>query len=153
MSIAARWITGCAVLLCALQSACTPLNNQPCPEVNETAEVSVFGVYRYFGGGMNELSGMSFRLSGTITFVSEEGLVRVTDTTYDFAGLRRLQSEPAAMQGNRLRLLLTPQNGDEDYRADVEFVFSEDGSRFCVGFSDTNNDMGGLGSFAGNRVD
>lgn len=108
-------------------------------------------MYRYAGGGTNDLTGISFRLSGTITFESEAGMVRVVDTTYDFAGLRRLESDPAVMQGNRLRLLLRPKNGDEDYRADVEFLFTDEGNRFCVAFSDTNNDMGPLGSFSGER--
>ncbi len=112
---------------------------------------SVAGVFRYSGGGGNVESGLGFQLSGTITFEQQGKMVRVADNTYDVGNLRVLESEFAELIGNRVALTLTPQNGDENYIASVEFIFTADGSEFCVSFTDTNADMGGIGSFIGKR--
>jgi hypothetical protein len=78
-------------------------------------------------------------------------VVRITDTTYENSSDRRLEGE-ATLQGNRLDIQLVPQNGDTNYRADVLFLFSEDGNEFCVEFSDTNGDAGELGTYRGTRI-
>lgn len=115
-----------------------------CPDEDPSASVDVAGVFRYFGE-------RPLMLSGTITFEQEGNLVRVIDTTYDFSGDRRLMGE-AVLQGNRLTIQLVPRNGDTDYRADVTFLFNKDGDEFCVEFSDTNGDTGGMGSYRGYRT-
>ncbi|MCH8148522.1 MAG: hypothetical protein IH987_11095 [Planctomycetes bacterium] len=124
---------------------------EDCADKREVATINVAGVFRYAGNGANAETGGSFNLSGTITFEQQDSMVRVTDTTYDSGGLRRLESEFADLDGNELLLNLTPINGDTDYEATIRFVFSEDGNEFCVGFTDTNSDQGALGSFTGVR--
>lgn len=140
----------CSVILatagCAVR---TPVDE--CAAELEDATINVAGVFRYAGNGANQETGTGFSLTGTITFEQQGQSVRVTDTSYDFSGLRGLESEFGDMVGNVLVLTLSPINGDTDYRADVKFVFSEDGNEFCVGFDDTNNDGGALGSFSGVR--
>lgn len=133
-------------------SGCTPQAAvQDCADLREDATLNVAGVFRYAGNGANAETGGSFNLSGTITFEQQDNMVRVTDTTYDSVGLRRLESEFADLQGNELVLTLNPINGDTDYQAAIKFVFGENGNEFCVGFVDTNNDQGALGSFRGVR--
>ena len=136
----------------AASAGCTP---QPlvedCADQREDATLNVAGVFRYAGNGVNADTEGSFSLSGTITFEQQDNMVRVTDTTYDSGGLRRLKSEFADLRGNELILTLNPINGDTDYQAAIKFVFSEDGDEFCVEFLDTNNDQGALGSFTGVR--
>jgi len=124
---------------------------EDCADERENATINVAGVFRYVGNGVNAETGGGFNLSGTITFEQQDNKVRVTDTSYDFSGLRRLESEFADLRGNELFLTLTPINGDTDYEAAIKFVFSEDGNEFCVEFMDTNNDQGALGSFTGVR--
>lgn len=143
-----------AVLLCGVPVAagCTPQTLvEDCADQSENATLNVVGVFRYAGNGANAESGGTFNLSGTITFEQQENMVRVTDTTYDSGGLRRLESEFADLRGNELNLTLNPINGDTDYQAAIKFVFSEDGNEFCVEFLDSNNDQGALGSFSGVR--
>ncbi len=108
-----------------------------------TAVVDVTGVYRY-------LSTTGYFLRGTITFQQTGTTVRVTSTTYDNANDRELEGE-ATIVGNRLDIVLVPTNGDPDYSADVTFLFSPDGDEFCCAFSDTNDDVGPLGSYEGTR--
>lgn len=136
-------ILGTAGLLAG--AGCPGAGSQdPCPQEDFQASVNVAGTYRYFGT-------RPFLLIGTITFEQEGDLVRVTDTTYENSGDRRLMGQ-ATLQGNRLNILLVPQNGDTDYLADVTFLFSEDGNEFCVEFSDTNGDAGELGTYRGTRI-
>ncbi|MCH7705236.1 MAG: hypothetical protein IIB61_08990, partial [Planctomycetes bacterium] len=124
---------------------------EKCADETEDATLNVAGVFRYGGNGVNADTGGSFNLSGTITFEQQDNMVRVTDTTYDSGGLRRLESEFAELRGNELFLTLNPINGDTDYQAAIEFVFSEDGNEFCVEFVDSNSDQGAVGSFTGVR--
>ena len=124
---------------------------QDCADELEDATINVAGVFRYAGNGANAETGVGFSLSGTITFEQQGNMVRVTDTTYDFRSLRRLESEFADLRGNELFLDLVPTNGDADYQTAVKFVFSADGNEFCVEFMDTNDDQGALGSFRGVR--
>ena len=128
----------------ALAAGCSP---QPlvedCADQRETATLNVAGVNADTGG--------SFNLSGTITFEQQDNMVRVTDTTYDSGGLRRLESEFAELRGRTVFLSLSPINGDTDYQAAVTFVFGDQGNEFCVGFTDTNSDQGAVGSFTGVR--
>ena len=142
------------VLLCGgpVAAGCTPQPlGEDCADQREDATLNVAGVFRYAGNGVNADTGGSFNLSGTITFEQQDNMVRVTDTTYDSGGLRRLESEFADLRGNELVLTLNPINGDTDYQAAIKFVFGEDGNEFCVEFVDTNNDQGALGSFTGVR--
>lgn len=118
-----------------------------CPAVVDGGTVAApTGVYRY--------ASPVFTLRGTISFAPAEGaMVRVTDTTYDNAPRDRALTGTASLAGNRLDIALVPKNGDTDYTAQVAFVFSDEGRRFCVlGFSDTNGDTGGTGSFFGQRL-
>ncbi len=155
----ASWTIGLAmavagtglVLLVGTSCAIIPVDVDSCAIEDAQAAINVNGVYRYSGEGANQESGASFGLSGTITFEQDGNRVRVTDTTYDFAGLRRVDSGFAELQGNRLALVMTPINGDRDYIADVTFIFDDGGDTFCVAFEDTNNDAGDLGSFRGVR--
>jgi hypothetical protein len=73
------------------------------------------------------------------------------NTSYDNSSDRALESAFTPLHGNRLDIVLTPRNGDTNYRADVTFIFSDDGDTFCVEFSDTNGDTGGMGSYRGVR--
>ncbi len=143
------------LLLCSgavAAAGCTPQTLvEDCADEREDATIDVAGVFRYAGNGVNADTEGSFNLSGTITFEQQDNMVRVTDTTYDSGGLRRLESEFADLRGNELFLALTPINGDTDYEAEVKFVFSEDGNEFCVEFTDANSDQGTLGSFTGVR--
>lgn len=142
----ALWIpSGCNLLF-------APVDASGCAEEDSgAAAINVAGVYRYSGTGKNEVTGFPFQLSGTITFEQDGRMVRVSGSTYDGGALRSVQSEFTEFSGNRLDLLLTPNNGDTDYRAEVKFVFTEDGNQFCVAFTDTNADQGDAGSFVGIR--
>ena len=115
------------------------------------AVINVAGVFRYSGDGSNAGTGNGFSFSGTITFEQDGNRVRVSDTTYDVGVLRPVAGDFAELDGNVLDTVLTPINGDEDYVAAVRFIFSDDGNEFCVQFTDTNDDSGGLGSFVGSR--
>ncbi|NOT01597.1 MAG: hypothetical protein HOP29_13325 [Phycisphaerales bacterium] len=109
------------------------------------AGLNVSGEFRYTG------LAPFFNLSGTITFEQDDDVVRVTMTTYD-AGTDRPLIGAGALSGNVLNIVLVPENGDTNYRADVEFIFGENGDTFSVAFSDTNGDIGGPGSYSGQRV-
>ena len=100
---------------------------------------SALGTYRYTGS-----------LRGTITLAQNGNTVRLVNTTYDNADDRPLVGE-GLLAGNELRMRMVPENGDTDYEAEVRFVFDGAGDRFCVEFSDTNDDRGGLGSYVGQR--
>jgi len=91
-----------------------------------------------------------FSLRGTIDFVQTGAVVAVTGTTYENADDRELVGQ-ATLDGRRLEIELVPANGDDDYRANVTFSFSEDGESFDVAFADTNFDEGEMGSYRGSR--
>lgn len=149
----ARWafrVTGVTVSVGLIGAmSCVVMPSGPCAEENAAATIDVSGVFRYGVGDLLDLSVPT--LSGTITFEQEGTTVRVVDTTYDL-GLDRALEGTAELNGNKLVITLVPRNGDTDYRAEVTFVFSSDGGEFCVAFSDTNGDAGGLGSFVGRRI-
>lgn len=139
-----------SVCLLVLGPACASGDARPvvlpeCPEFDASATPNVAGTYRY--------SSLAFSLKGTIAFQQEGNVVRVLDTSYDNADsrARALQGE-ATLQGNYLDVTLAPTNGDTDYVADVQFAFDRTGDTFCLrGFSDTNDDVGGEGSYTGYR--
>ncbi len=130
-------------------SCCDPAGANPlgCPSTAPPPAgqpINVAGTFRY--------SGRSFlSLRGTITFTQEGDQVRVTGATYDNSGDRDLVGGPAPIVGDTLNIVLVPKNGDPDYRADIKFVFTADGSQFSVQYSDTNGDAGDLGSYRGTR--
>ncbi len=144
--VAAGMLIGanCAILPLAPPDA----SNNP-PE-NPEAVINVAGTFRYTGQG-ESATGATFVLSGTITFEQQGNQVRISDSTYDFAGLRPVAGDFTELQGNRLVAVLTPINGDTDYVADVTFIFTADGNEFSVGYQDTSGDHGELGSFRGVR--
>jgi hypothetical protein len=128
--------------------ACNSSDDPPPPaawacEELPAAVVDVTGTYRYTGTP-------GHFLRGTITFVQAGTTVVCTGTTYDNANDRELEGT-ATIVGNRLDITLVPINGDLDYEADISFLFSPDGSQFCCAYSDTNLDMGPLGSYTGVR--
>lgn len=143
-----NWMTrrlalwACAVLFGG--SVVAGCNQIPCADEKVDSSVNVAGTYRYSGFTPGYLT-------GTISFEQEGSTVRIVETTYDFTNNREVIGE-ATLNGNRLAVELTPSNGDTDYKADVTFIFSEDGRTFCVEFSDTNGDAGDLGSFTGERI-
>ncbi len=115
-----------------------------CDELDAGTTADVSGAFRY--------SSPLFHLSGTITFEQTGNTVQIVDTTYDTVDDRKL-SGAGELQGNRLDVVLVPTNGDTDYSADVSFAFNAAGDSFCiVGFSDTNDDVGGAGSYRGRRL-
>jgi hypothetical protein len=116
-----------------------------CPPEDPAAQVNVGGVYSYGGDSF-------YLLRGTITFEQEGDVVRVTGVTYENSGDRDLVGE-GVLQGNKLPIVLVPKNGDTDYRAEVTFLFSNDGESFCVEFADTNGDTGGMGTYRGTRIE
>lgn len=110
-------------------------------DIQETPGVSppsVAGTYEWVAGIMQP---RMYTLTGTITLEQQGALVRVVDTTHSNPANRQLEGE-AELSGNVLRIQMVPQNGDTDYAADVKVVFSTDGDRFVVDFSDTNGDSG-----------
>lgn len=124
-------------------SGCSETPDLECPELDAGASADVSGTFFY--------SSPVFLLRGTITFEQEGETVRITDTTYENVNDRRLMGE-GTIVGNRLDVVLVPINGDTDYSANVSFAFSEAGDSFClVSFSDTNDDVGGAGSYRGER--
>jgi hypothetical protein len=139
-----RWL----VLAGLLAAACTrtPPVRLACPAVADGGvTLAVSGVYRY--------ASPVFALRGTISFAQQGDMVQVTGTSYDNAPRDRSVVGMAPLAGNRVDVRLVPQNGDTDYTANVSFVFTEGGRRFCVReFSDTNGDTGGDGSFFGLQV-
>ncbi len=138
-----RWL----VLTGLLAAACTRTPARPaCPAVADGGvTLAVNGVYRY--------ASPLFELRGTISFAQQGEVVQVSDTSYDNAPRDRSVVGMAPLAGNRLDVRLVPRNGDTDYTANVSFVFTEGGRRFCVReFSDTNGDTGGDGSFFGLQV-
>lgn len=138
-----RVLPALALLLAACNSSDDPaVAGWECEEL-PAAVVDVTGTYRYSGS-------TGYFLRGTITFVQTGTTVVCTGTTYDNASDRQLEGM-ATIVGNRLDITLVPVNGDLDYEADVTFLFSPDGSEFCCGFSDTNSDVGPLGSYLGVR--
>jgi len=108
-----------------------------------TAVVDVNGIYRY-------ASTTGYFLKGTITFAQVGATVQCLGTTYDNSNDRELEGT-GTLTGNRLDITLVPVNGDLDYEADITFLFSPDGTTFCCGFLDTNNDTGPLGAYSGVR--
>lgn len=141
-------LAGTSIVIALALLACVgpPLPRESCATDQPNATgINVAGTYRYAGDSI-------FLLRGTITFAQEGDLVRVTGTTYDNSGDRDLISQPTALQGNRLDAVLTPKNGDPDYRAEVRFLFGDGGDTFCVEFSDTNGDAGPMGTYRGVRV-
>jgi hypothetical protein len=130
------------LLLALLLAGCSSDPAAPAPAVIGMPQVA--GLFRYQGGATG------FFLRGSITFEQEDDLVRVVAVTYDNANDRPLVGE-AVLHGNVLDIVLVPENGDLDFEADCQFVFSADGSRFEVEFSDTNGDNGPLGSYVGTR--
>ncbi len=121
----------------------------PCAEEDSEETIDVSGIFRYAPGDFLDLNVPP--LTGTITFAQEGNTVRVLDTAYDLGSDRALEGE-ADLVGNTLMIRLVPKNGDADYTADITFVFSNGGSEFCVLFTDTNGDEGGMGSFVGRRI-
>jgi hypothetical protein len=111
-----------------------------CANADAGVSVQASGTYRYFGA-----------LRGTITLEQTGTEVRVVNTTYDNAKDRPLLGG-GTLVGNVLEARLVPENGDTDYQALVTFVFDEGGDSFCVAFSDTNGDRGGLGTYIGQRL-
>ena len=130
------------VLLAGLLAGCPSDPAPPAPAVIGTPHVA--GTFRYQGGAIG------FFLRGSITFEQEDDTVRIVEVTYDNANDRPLVGE-AVLDNNVLDVVLVPGNGDTDFEADCKFVFSADGSRFEVEFSDTNGDNGPLGSYVGTR--
>lgn len=124
---------------------CPPANpGQTCPAEDPTAGVNVVGTYSYEGNPLTA------PLVGTITFAQEGDFVTVTGTTYQPASPDRDLTGTGTLQGNVLNITLVPKDGTF-YRATLKFVFSGDGNKFCVEFSDTNGDSGPLGSYRGQR--
>lgn len=116
-----------------------------CATEDAAAVVDVTGVFDYRGDRA------PFFLRGTITFEQTGDTVKVLDTTYANAPQdRRLEGE-AMLVGNRLDITLLPINGDTDYEADLVFLFGDGGDSFCCSFSDTNNDIGDMGSYRGTK--
>jgi hypothetical protein len=123
-------------------SPATPLT---CAAPDSAAQVQVGGSYQYAS------SSHKFHLRGTITFAQTDAVVEVTDTFYENARDRALGGV-GELRGNRYDVGLVPLNGETNYRAEVSFVFGDGGRNFCLlGFSDTNGDKGGLGSYYGFR--
>ena len=141
----ARWSGAVAALaLSACGAEHDELPDPPrCPALDQSAAPNVEGVFDY--------ASRVWPVYGTIAFEQAGHQVRVTDTSYANANDRALDGE-GVLDGNRLEIMLTPKNGDTDYQAQVDFVFSEDGGVFCLlGFADTNGDEGGPGSHYGQR--
>jgi hypothetical protein len=130
------------VLLLGLLAGCPSDPAAPAPA--GVGPPRVAGTFRYQG------SAVEFLLRGSITFEQEDDRVRVVEVTYDNSNDRALVGE-GVLHENVLDIVLVPENGDTDFEADCKFVFSADGSRFDVEFSDTNGDAGPLGSYVGNR--
>ncbi len=141
-----RLIAGGMIMMAVViaGSTCNPIGQTPCADVNENATINVAGTYRYAGDQI------TYWLRGTISFTQDGNTVQVTGTTYDNAGDRDLVGT-GTLLGNYLIIQLVPKNGDDDYIADIEFIFSDDGNTFCVEFSDTNGDAGDMGSYRGLR--
>lgn len=131
-----------SLLLLALLAACNSRAGSPAP----AAAPLVQGTYVYWGFAPP----LPFALRGTIAFEQVGDLVRVTKVTYSNSFDRPLIGE-ANLVGDRLDIVLVPENGDQDFRADVTFVFSPDRETFQVAFSDTNGDSGNLGDYVGVR--
>jgi hypothetical protein len=142
--IAAASLSAAATLFGAASCNTIPPNQAACDTPNTPADIDVTGTYRYS-------SPIPFMISGTIIFEQSGDTVRILNTTYDNNVPNRALMGEAQLNGNTLDIAMVPTNGDTDYRADVRFVFSDDGDTFCVEFSDTNNDTGALGSFTGQR--
>jgi hypothetical protein len=135
-----------ALALVPLLAACggsTGPGLTPCADYSAVAAVTVDGTYRYGGGSIGPYS-----LRGTIVFQQVGNQVSVLDTTYDNANDRALEGT-ATLDGNRLDITLVPTNGDPDYTAQVVFHFADGGASFCCSFSDTNADVGPMGSYRG----
>ena len=130
---------GALVLLLGACNDDDQMTRPSCASVEADAGPDVAGTYRYTGS-----------LRGTITLEQAGNTVRLVNTTYDNADDRPLIGE-GTLTGNALVMRLVPENGDTDYEAEVRFVFDATGERFCVEFTDTNGDRGGLGSYIGRR--
>lgn len=110
-----------------------------------SALLNVAGTYRY--------SSQRYALIGTIRLTQTDQRVHVIETTYANAEDDRPLMGDADLVGNQLDIELVPLNGDADYRAQVGFRFDSATGAFCVtGFSDTNGDYGGPGSYRGEKI-
>jgi len=136
------------LLACALLGSCgspTELVEEfLCATDNPGASINVAGTYDYRGT-------LPYNLNGSITFQQNGAAIECVETTYTGLSANRPLIGSGTLVGNTLQIALVPENGDMDYRADVTIRFSDGGDRFCVAFSDTNADAGGLGSFTGTR--
>jgi hypothetical protein len=102
--------------------------------------------------GVHHYRSLQYALRGDIAFTQAGTRVTIGGVTYDNADDRPLMGQ-ADLVGNRLDAVLVPTNGDTDYRADVSFIFDQQGTSFCLlGFSDTNGDIGGPASYFGSRI-
>src|SRR5688572_7577888 len=130
--------------LAGCQSSTTPPRLEPCAPADPDTSVAVDGIYDYHSP--------VFGLSGTITFAQEDDRVSVLETTYQPGDDARSLVGEADLAGNRLDLTLVPANGDTDYTAEVSLIFEDGGQSFCLAeFSDTNDDVGGEGTYRGRR--
>jgi hypothetical protein len=135
-----------SALACSSGSVAVTMPPPVCSEVPDaTAAIAdVTGVHHY--------RSLAFALAGNIAFTQAGTRVTVGGVTYDNADDRPLMGQ-ADLVGNSLDVVLVPTNGDTDYRADVSFIFDQQGTSFCLlGFSDTNGDTGGPGSYFGSRL-
>lgn len=127
--------------LAGCQPESSTIELEPCVAADPDDEVEIAGTYSY--------ASRVFRLSGTITFAQQGTRVSVLETTYDGVDARSLVGE-ADLAGNRLDMTLTPANGDDDYSAEVSLIFENGGADFCLArFSDSNDDVGGQGTYRG----
>ena len=116
-----------------------------CAAFDDAAILDVSGTWNYNGDAFE------YRLFGTITMEQAGNTVTVTGCTYVNAPQDRSLTGSADLDGNRLVIVLSAP-ADETrgpFEADCEFLFNETGTRFCVAFSDTNGDVGGMGSYTG----
>ena len=132
-----------SLLLLAVLAACNGSREAP---AQGGAVPLVEGTYDYRGFAPP----LPYALRGTIAFEQVGDLVRVTNVTYANSFDRPLVGE-ANLVGDRLDIVLVPENGDTNFQADVTFIFSADRNTFEVAFSDTNGDSGNLGDYVGTK--
>jgi hypothetical protein len=120
-------------------------NPSGCASYQASAVLDVSGTWDYEGDPITH------RLFGTITMTQVGTTVTVTGCTYTNAPQDRSLTGAADLDGNRLEIVLSaPANATRPpFEADCVFLFDATGTRFCVEFSDTNGDVGGMGSYEG----
>ena len=107
---------------------------QPIGENPDAKNVNVAGKFSW---GFNP----PVLVDGECTFELDGDTVLLVQNTHILPEFREVVGK-GKLNGNVVEMTVRPSNGDTDYEAQLELIWSEDGSQFQCNFTDTNGDVG-----------